>query len=277
MHSLLPSIQFYASTASGPKDLIIILDLSTPPTGPFITSHFAEAALYILSSLSYLDYFTIVAGRATFQRMLVGADNDAIENAVGFLSTLNYQAASKDSEIQTAFDILTNSRVAGLSTSCQSSLVIITDVDVTEETVQTVEVLNQRFTDSFSYPVKIFLNSFGELFQRSAALDLVCENQGVWNVIDPSEFGTPSAIREKVISYYRVLASAGSVNLRTPLWSLPYSDPFGLGTVTSVCLPVFDTAIDIGELLGVSCISVRASAFDPFPNGAQVKLPFVAM
>ncbi len=265
--------QYYASTVSGPKYIIIVIDLSSAPLAPFITSIFAEATQYVLTSLSYLDYFNIVAGNDTFRPLLVRADNNSIEEAIEFLSTLSYQSASKDLEVQKAFRVFNESRLIAESTLCQSALIIITDFDVTEETVQRVQVLNQRFTEDFSKPVKIFLNSFGSVSEgRTPALELVCNNHGILNVIKPSEFGTSSTIRAKVISYYRVLASAGSLNFRNPLWSGVYSDPFGVGAVTSVCLPVYDTRINIGALLGVSCISVPVSLFEQFPNGAQVSM-----
>ena len=227
----------------------------------------------VLLTLSGLDYFDIIAGGSTFKSTMVETNADTIEQAVEYLSVLTYQPSDQAVQIKSAFQVFGNSRLMGESALCQSALIIITNREITVETLRNITVLNPQFAEEYdTKPVKIFVNTFGYPSQHQRELELVCDNSGIWNVIEPSEFNNPELVRDMVTGYYRVLAKAANLNLRDPLWSEVYEDAFGVGMVTSVCLPVYDTFLNVGKLLGVSCISVPLSVFEQFPNGSQVSV-----
>ena len=48
-----------------------------------------------------------------------------------------------------------------------------------------------------------------------------------------------------------------------------YDDVLGEGNVSTVCLPVYDTFVDNGKLLGVTCVDVPLGLFE-MVNGTKV-------
>ena len=247
--------------------MLIIIDLAATPgrLSPFLQA----ATENILLTMSVLDYFTIIAGETNFTPGLVRANTTTISEATAFIGRLVYSPLEEQHLlVRRAFEVLQNSRLSDNSATCQSAIIIITNRDITMETVSEVTVQNEQFAQEFSRPVNVFVNSFGDPSYSGREFDLVCENSGIWNVISPDEFADAILIQETVSSYYEVLAKA--ITLQDPIWSEIYQDAFGIGLVTTVCLPVYDTAINLGRLLGVSCIDVPMTVFQQFENGVQV-------
>ena len=222
----------------------------------------------ILLTLSQLDYFSIIAGNTTLSQTFLKANATSLQRAVDLLNKIDYVRIEQHITIERAFQIFSNSRLAGQSSQCQSALIIITDRAITQESLTAAEVGNNMFASQDTNPVKIFINTFGDPPQGREELRLVCDNSGIWNIVYPDEFNDAVTINRKVISYYKVLAKA--ITLRDPIWSDEYQGAFGVGLITTVCLPAYDTAINIGRLLGVSCTDVPLSVFQSFPNGTEV-------
>ena len=261
--------QFYASTASGYKDVVIIIDLY-PQSNPnqFATSFYFRAASDLLLTLSPLDYFNIIAGNVSFKQSLVKANSSEISEAEQFLSTLRYTSIDQHLEVERGFTSLSVSRANGKSANCQSAIVIITEREITEQSVEQVRSRNEAYMEQYSNPVKVFVNTFAFQPEGRTELELVCNNSGIWNVIPPAEFGNRIAIAQKVTGYYKVLANA--INFRDPIWSEVYTDAFGVGDVSTVCLPVYDNVVNIGAFLGVSCVDVPLALFQEYPGGVTV-------
>ena len=258
--------QFYANTASGYKDVIVIVDLAV--ISGTLPLYLQAATENLLFTLSVLDYFTIIAGQTDFTPNLVRANTTTINDATVFISTIVYNTLEQYLMVRRAFEVLINSRSTDNSAMCQTAIIFITNRDITRDTVSEVTIQNEQFAQQYSRPVKIFVNTFGDPSYSGRELVLVCDNSGIWNVIPPDNFADMVLIREMVSSYYEVLAKA--ITLQDPLWSEVYEDAFGVGLVTTVCLPVYDTAINLGRLLGVSCIDVPVSVFQQFQNGIPV-------
>ena len=247
--------------------MLIIIDLAA--TSGTLPPFLQTATENILLTMSVLDYFTIIAGQTTFATTLVRANITTISEATTFISTLVYSPLEEQHLlVRRAFDVLQNSRLTDNSAMCQTAIIIITNRDITSETVGEVTVQNNRFAQQYTRPANVFVNSFGTPSFSGREYDLICDNSGIWNVISPNDFADTILIQERVINYYEVLAKA--ITLQDPIWSETYVDAFGIGVVTTVCLPVYDTAINLGRLLGVSCVDVPVSVFEQFENGMQV-------
>ena len=235
----------------------------------FSSSVLSQAANQILQTFSNLDYINIVAGQANFRSTLISGGLSTTVDASAFLSSLTYQMESQNLQVVTAFDMLSQARNGGATSDCQSAIVILTDRDISQETIDSVTDLNSQFQASFDTTVKVSVTTVANRPEGLRELHLTCNNSGVWNVILPSDFDDPFAIREKAIGYYRVLAKA--VSFFEPIWSELYDDVFGLGSIATLCLPVYDNSINIGQLLGLSCTDVPITVFESYPEGKEVR------
>ena len=248
---------------------MIIIDLH-PQSIPsqFAASLYSRPVLELLLTLSPLDYFNIIAGNASFHQSLVKANSSQISEADTFLSTISYTSIDQHLQLERGFSSLSAGRANGESSQCQSAIIVITNREITGQSVDQAQSLNRAYLERYSDPVKVFVNTFASQPEGRTELELVCNNSGIWNVILPPEFGNLISIIQKVTSYYKVLANA--INFRDPIWSEVYTDAFGVGEVSTVCLPVYDNAVNIGMFLGVSCVDVPLSLFQQYPGGVTV-------
>ena len=90
--------QYYAATASGYKDVVLVIDLETNSTY-FPFSVYERAATYIFSTLSTLDYFGLVAGQDVLDSELIPGNSTGLNRAAQFVSTLKYQATPQHQQV----------------------------------------------------------------------------------------------------------------------------------------------------------------------------------
>ena len=114
------------------------------------------------------------------------------------LVIINILFIVKHTQIKLAFQILSNSRENDLSSNCQAALVIITNREITMETLGIVATENSQYNMLFSQPAKVFVNSFINRPDGNEELELVCAHNGLWNIITPDLFNDSILIKRKV-------------------------------------------------------------------------------
>lgn len=273
-------MQNYMSAVSAGKDIVIILDLTgrTP-----MHSSYARIINNTFSTLASIDYFTILAGNITLNHLLVSANDTNFREAYQMLVNMTeYLPARQEDLISRAFSVLSNSRQIDKSVIpsalCQSAIIIITNRDIGPEIPSLVQQENEQFVrnNNNATSVNVFVNTINintnvttaSSERDSAALELVCNNSGIWNSIPPNDAAAASQL---VNGYTRVLARF--LVIRKPLWN--YNSLGLINRGASLCLPIYDeNAIHI-RLLGLTCITVPVDEFrrfsDPSRRGEEVR------
>ncbi|ELU01004.1 hypothetical protein CAPTEDRAFT_222126 [Capitella teleta] len=94
-------------------------------------------------------------------------------------------------------------------------------------------------------PGQILINIAKQLNHDVTAGEI---KQGVY-----TEVTDPDNLRNEMASFYSFFSKSG--RLTNPIFSVPYYDAFGLGLVTSVCLPFYYRS----NLKGVTCVDISMS------------------
>lgn len=232
----------------------------------------------LLPTLAATDYFTIVAGKSSFNSVLVRASKQNLENVTEiFLPLLNFATDEQENNWRTAFGILSESRgmpQVNTSAGCQSAIVYITDRELDSEIPELVQQLNQQYMEAHGdeSSVKIFVNSNVTDFEKNgtAEQNITCNNGGIWNDISDDDTNTAS---QEVSSYYRALSR--SVFIDEPVWSNIHRNKEGfIRNGTTLCQPVYDDArssIHNGTI-GVTCISLPVSEVERFSSSQEVQV-----
>ena len=266
-------IQYYTSITSAYKDVVIVLDLESPPAS-IIGSPYFDAMLYIVfNTLAETDYFNVVAGGTNLfnEPMQRYAYSDVLDAFVMFLADLKYVSDSQDGQLASGFAMITQlwdsrSQIGiNPAPNCQPAIILLTDRELSEASVMQIATDNTKFTDGQGQSVKVFINSFGAVSSPLRELTATCENGGVWNVIPAEEHDQPLVIEQKVNSYSRVLAEV--ITHQAPLWTSAVVT--NLPGIT-LCNPVYQGGKKGAGLIGSSCVVVTDDLFSRTTNGDQV-------
>ena len=266
-------IQYYTSITSAYKDVVVVLDLESPPAS-IIGSPYFDAMLYIVfNTLAETDYFNVVAGGTNLfnEPMQRYAYSDVLDAFVMFLVDLKYVSDSQDGQLASGFAMITQlwdsrSQIGiNPAPNCQPAIILLTDRELSEASVMQIATDNTKFTDGQGQSVKVFINSFGAVSSPLRELTATCENGGVWNVIPAEEHDQPLVIEQKVNSYSRVLAEV--ITHQAPLWTSAVVT--NLPGIT-LCNPVYQGGKTGAGLIGSSCVVVTDDLFSRTTNGDQV-------
>eukprot|EP00397_Hematodinium_sp_SG-2012_P006727 GEMP01006763.1.p1 GENE.GEMP01006763.1~~GEMP01006763.1.p1 ORF type:complete len:701 (+),score=129.16 GEMP01006763.1:103-2205(+) len=239
---------WYATAASGPKDVVLTLDNS----GSMMTEErwtlLKEGVVLVLRTLTEYDYLGVLlfsSNARAFKPKLMPATLALKEALLQWLNSPN-QDPMGGTNFEAAFDktfsFIKRSRANGATTRCQAAVLFMTDgEDTSDFDVKRI----QKAQENLEPKVIIFTYTFGSGARRDLPENIACENNGVyWNVPDGGNIGLVMS------AYYKYFAS-GVVN-SIPRW-VTYADALTGETLMGACL----SAYRHGILLGVGCMDVN--------------------
>jgi uncharacterized protein YegL len=252
---------WFTTAASGPKNVILVLDKSGSMTTSYQDSTrwdvAVEAASAVIQSISSVDWLGVVtfsgssSSARQFQAQLVPGTDPNKASAISWLVEQSPSGGTSfSSGLQLALDILTASIPAEKATSCQTTVLFLTDGEPTDDPNDSYNIVSQMvsrtdFTSVFSF-------SFGPGANAAVMKRLACVGGGVWQAVS----GTGDLLSE-MTSYFQFLAALrGDVR---PRWSDKYIDASGLGEMVTVSIPVFDGELNTTSLpllVGVAGVDV---------------------
>jgi len=253
---------WYAGGATGPKDVVLVVDVSGSMSR-FGRSTMAKAATKrVLDTLTWKDFASIVLfnggvysvyskslvpmTEANLAAMKSWADGESWEQG-----QTNFQAAMRE-----AFDIIDRSVLDGDTSMCQKAILFLTDgqADFTDADFRMVK------QKSIQYDTVVFSYALGDAADHVVPKRLACENRGIfYPVPDAAAGGTAPAGRslpEVMADYYNYYVQGQEICTTT---FVRYTSTQG-HQLYGACMPMYDRASTGSSLLGVSCLDVNLIA-----------------
>lgn len=255
---------WYVAASSGPKNIVMILDVSGSMEERNRIGLMKQAAKRIVETATVGDRIAIVpfSGSASLVSdrgflFVANADNirrlsTAIDGLKAGGSTNFYDAFSK------AFEVLEKSMDQEFAVNCNTAILFLTDGEMTDPKDLTDEALLDYVRDGIDRlsaqsrkPVYLLTYSIsgGDVEVDAMPADLACEvSNGVWAQID-----TEDEIVDSLSSYYKVFAlGLGSDSNRDFVaWVEPYTYATTDVIGTTVSAPVYDRTKNPPLFLGV--------------------------
>lgn len=262
---------WYVAATAGPKDVIIILDMSGSMSERGRQDLMKAAATRVLDTLSVGDHVGIIAfsgnADALGQDYLVIANEDnkaKLKAAVMDLTPkgeTNYLAA-----FDRAFYMIDRSTKLEYTSDCHSAILFLTDGEMTSPDNTTknevINLIETRQNELGIYPY-IFLYGLGAGAEKGkAAADLksmACELGGMWSYIEDG-----GNLAAAMANYYKLFALGlgEGENEGFRAWVDPYTFATSGILGTTVSAPVYDRTVSPSVLVGAVGIDFPMSAMD---------------
>ena len=255
---------WFVAASSGPKDVVLIIDVSQSMDKSPRINVTRDAAATIVDTLTVADRFIVIAFSTEAYSLgdypsLIPATSDnkeKLKKAIYELEpngTTNFHAA-----FETAFDALDNTIHNEESSDGRIAVLFMTDGKIMEagtaeeqknETSRVITLVNERTARlaAIRRKVTIFTYSLGEDSDHDVVKSIACKTGGVWTPVD--DYGDLVA---EMSSYYKLFALGlgEGENKDAVAWVEPYRF-FTRGVVgTTVSVPVYDRNVTPHLFLG---------------------------
>ena len=254
---------WYAAAASGPKDVVLVLDNSGSMAGSRWEKTL-EATAKVLLTLTEYDYVALVlfsSDARVFEPSLNSnlepgeylrpATETVKEEMVEWIGNFHQSPMGNtnfEAGFQEAFRVIHDSRNQERTTRCQAAILFMTDgEDTSGFSTDVIPPLQEGLEPE----AVIFTYAFGDDADTSLPKDIACSNKGIfYSVGEDANIGT-------VMSKYYTYFAAGVEKNTDARWTL-YTDALLGVTLMSACRPSYHKPDD-GEatLLGVGCVDIN--------------------
>jgi len=251
---------WYISASTGPKSVMLVLDVSGSMSGSRI-SILKDSAKNLISTLSLGDFVGVVAFSSevfslTGNSMWAATEEnknrlaDAIDTLQADGGTLFHIGFQK------AFQVMDESKLSDSFTTCTVALIFLTDGQPTDSVFQTELVMSEN---AGNYPsLTLFTFSLGEGSNQDIPKQLACQYDGIWTPVSNT-----LALRTQmsfIFDYYTTLNSGSEGRV---FWSEPYLDAFGAGMMVTASVAIYAKPSDYSSpnfqhpyLIGIANIDV---------------------
>eukprot|EP00440_Ansanella_granifera_P038361 gb/GFBE01041622.1/.p1 GENE.gb/GFBE01041622.1/~~gb/GFBE01041622.1/.p1 ORF type:complete len:735 (+),score=169.57 gb/GFBE01041622.1/:1-2205(+) len=252
---------WYAAGATGPKDVVIVVDVSGSMQTAGRSNLARQATKAILDTLTWKDFATIILFNsdidAVFSTKMVSVTDEQRDAMKSWVDRgdwnhegTNFQAAmlGERDDLPGAFKIIRDSVSQGQTSMCQKIVMFLTDgqAEFTEGDYQRTQELATQ------YHAVIFTYALGSGADASVSKRLACDNNGIfYPVPDNADLATVMA------DYYKYFAD-GQQSC-TPSF-VEYTDAVTGTSLVAGCLPMYDRTNPRPALLGVSCMDINMLA-----------------
>lgn len=241
---------WYATAATGPKDLIILLDSSGSMASAGLWDPAVSAAKAVLRTLTDKDFATIVlySSRANVFDDIESMHPMNGKNQEMMAQFLDDSHANGGTNFRIGFElvskVLKNSVKEGKTTGCEIQTVLfLTDgKDTSGFAPSEIEHLGLKGTTILTY-------SFGDDADEKLPKQIACQNNGIWYPVRSS-----APVATIMAKYYQLFAA--SIESDAVRWTM-YQDSVTGTPLLAGCLPVYDRSGTIPELVGVSCMDIN--------------------
>ncbi|KAL7565258.1 hypothetical protein ACA910_014553 [Epithemia clementina (nom. ined.)] len=256
---------WYVAASSGPKNVVMILDVSGSMQDNNKIGLLKEAASRVTKTLTTSDRVAII----TFSNgayditgnggYMATASYEKIDDLLGRISRLEAQGGTNFMEaFDKAFDILNASIPNDATVNCNTAIVFFTDGEMTQpegvaeqDVIELIDSRIQKTGASLNQPIFLFTYSVpgtsSEINEFPSQLACSVPN-GVWSKIEDER-----KIVESLSSYYKLftLGLGADVNKDFVAWVEPYKFASVDVVGTTVSVPVYDRSKEPALFVGV--------------------------
>jgi len=245
---------WYATAASGPKDLILILDRSASMTATGIDrwKPVQFAAGQVLKTLWDTDFATVIA----FSTVATVYDGKELLHSVTtqqrkkMITWIDEQSALGGTNFESGFAMAKRVFAASLganpprSSNCVQAILFLTDG-------RDSKGFQLSSLDTGLEGVVVFTYSVGDDADNTVPKQIACKTNGIWNRIADNNL---AAVADTMASYFQLFAA--SIDSTVPRWN-EYADSVSGVQLLASCLPVYDRSGSTKNLAGVVCMDMN--------------------
>eukprot|EP00903_Cladosiphon_okamuranus_P018586 g17109.t1 len=259
---------WYVAASSGPKDVVIVVDISGSMLEQGRFDLAIDAVTSVLGTMNEHTFVNIVIfeGNAkvlTSESLLVPATDENKAMLLELFAEVRPEGSTNFEEAMTAaFELLEASRALGdeASSECSTAILLLTDGEITEGLGVTdpSEVSDYVHTLNTEIEAQIFTFALGPDADSATLKTIACGSRGIFQAVpDGGSLSTAMSF------YYRYYAIGLGGNTDYTAYSSLYefSAGTGGGLGFTVASPAYDQAFDPPAFLGVSGVDFTLQSF----------------
>ncbi|KAL7479043.1 hypothetical protein ACHAW6_008953 [Cyclotella cf. meneghiniana] len=271
---------WFTAASSGPKDVVIVIDVSASMDDYNRMELAKEAASTVVKTLSAADKFALItfsesAVQTLGEGTLMQAENENKDMAIEVIN--NITVDRKLTNFYAAFEKAFDTIEAEYSTGCNVAILFLTDGKITTGPGknETIALVNQRIHNletNSNQTTTIFTYSLGLKADHNLMKRLACETKGIWTQVDDSTDDLITAMS----SYYKLyaLGLGQGGNEDWVAWVEPYQFYTGGRNGTSVSAPVYDRSVTPPLFLGAVAVDMLMDDYE-LALGAEASSSFL--
>jgi len=252
---------WYVQGASGPKNVVIILDRSGSMDDQGRMGAAIDAAMTVIDGLTHVDNIAIVAFsdyiETPYTYLVPALEPYRDQLKKNFVKDLYPNGGTEFGiAFERAFTILKRSVDSGIYMACQTSVVFLTDGDPSDSTDPTSvfsQLSRQYVQETGQSAPALFVYTFGSGANKITASELACKSDGFYSHVDDG-----GNLRKAMAHYFKAITFSREANSQQPVtFSEPYNSiPNIWGPVSTAVSPVYDKSKSPWHLLGVVAVDV---------------------
>ena len=287
-HVLDPVIRpWYVAATSGPKNVILILDVSASMLNDGRLDLAKEAVTAVIETLTNVDFATVVLFSESADQLLVAdqtpdtllqASYDNISKLslkVGEVSGNPTGGTNFEAAFTKAFDILDLNSDGENFTNCSTALLFLTDGFPNHGSTSQSHLTDLVRERNHDHNAIIFTYTFGSTSGAALARGIACETGGVYTQINEND-----SLRDQLSLYYDYFALLRHTDNVQVAWVEPYIDAVGAGLLVTASKAIYDEEAMPPRLVGVVGVDILVSdlieAFEESGMDYQDVISFLA-
>jgi len=266
---------WYVAASSGPKDVVIVIDISGSMAEYGRMALAIEAATTIVSMLTVADRVAIVPFSDSARILggdgatLIRATNENKQKVVNAIKGLSTKGATNFYEaFARTFDALDTTIRQESTTGCNIAVLFLTDGQITEGpgSDEVISLVNERtayLSTRYGRKAVVFTFSLGINADHSTTKAIACATGGIFSQVDDYAFGGDDLVTA-MSSYFKLFALGlgEGDNDDFTAWVEPYQFFTEGKPGTTVSAPVYDRTVNPPLFLGVVGVDFLMTALE---------------
>mmetsp|Transcript_2336 Transcript_2336/g.3623 ORF Transcript_2336/g.3623 Transcript_2336/m.3623 type:complete len:650 (-) Transcript_2336:61-2010(-) len=255
---------WFVAASSGPKDVVLVIDVSGSMEDYGRMDIAKEAAITIVETLTVADRVAVVSFSSRAAQIggfssLIRATNENKKRLIKAIKDLNAKGATNFYDaFNTAFNALDKTIRSESTSGCNIAVLFMTDGQISEgpganKVIELVNNRTEQLSATFNRNTTLFTFSLGQQADHAVTKSIACSTNGIWSPVDDFTGDLVTAMS----SYYKLFAlglgEGGNEDFTA--WVEPYefTNPAGkMGTTVSA--PVYDRSVKPPLFLGVVAV-----------------------
>ena len=258
---------WYVAATSGPKNVILVLDVSGSMGSNDRIDLAMDAATTVIDTLTNSDFTSVIIFSDTAQQLLipgqqagslVSATSQSIEKLSSQVTNINpFGGTNFEAAFRKAFEVLGST--GEYSANCHTAILFLTDGTPTRGNIRSQTGLTSLVQELNTNPdgslkATVFTYTLGSGASTALPSAIACGNRGIYAHVDDG--GNLRGQMSNYYDYYSTLRRAGDEGV---VWVEPYIDASGAGLLVTASKAVYDIQSSPSRLIGVVAVDILIS------------------